>query len=85
MVEDIISLLRTEKFVGVFDSIAEPESFEAIAKIVNTLGANVKISSVLPYDKPTETFAPKYGKFLNIHCLFLFLDFLLHYSLAAHS
>ncbi|PCG89283.1 Polyketide synthase, enoylreductase [Penicillium occitanis (nom. inval.)] len=60
VVEDIIGVLRTAKFVGVFDSIAEPESFEAIAKLVNTLGANIKISSVLPYDKPTETFAPKY-------------------------
>ncbi|KUL83203.1 hypothetical protein ZTR_10004 [Talaromyces verruculosus] len=60
VVGDIANMLRNVRFVGVFDSIAETQSFEAITKIVNTLGTKVKIASVLPYDKSTETFAPKY-------------------------
>lgn len=84
VVEDIVSILRTTKFVGVFDSIGEPRSFEAIAKIVNTLGGHVKVSSVLPYDKPTETFAPVYGKCLNIHFIFHSADQLYLLSLTAH-
>jgi NADPH:quinone reductase-like Zn-dependent oxidoreductase len=60
VVQDIATALRGTKFVGIYDSIAEEKSFAALADLVETLNISIPVASVLPYDKPTATFAPKY-------------------------
>jgi NADPH:quinone reductase-like Zn-dependent oxidoreductase len=63
VVKDIVTALEDTEFLGVYDAISEDSSFKAISTILDELNATVKVASVLPYDKPTERFAPKYGKF----------------------
>lgn len=62
VVEEVVNTLRGTDFVGVYDAISEEASFEAVSKIIDALNVTVKIASVNPYDKPTERFAPKFGK-----------------------
>ncbi|KAJ6134025.1 chaperonin 10-like protein [Penicillium sp. IBT 18751x] len=62
-VQDIVNALANAKFVGVYDAISEDASFKAVSAILDGLNMTVNVTSVLPYDKPTERFAPKYGKF----------------------
>ncbi|KFY98085.1 hypothetical protein V500_01802 [Pseudogymnoascus sp. VKM F-4518 (FW-2643)] len=59
-IEDLVKALRGTDFVGVYDAISEDSSIEAIRKIIENLDVTVKIASVLPYDKPTERFAPRF-------------------------
>ncbi|TEY63393.1 hypothetical protein BOTCAL_0155g00150 [Botryotinia calthae] len=40
--------------------ISEIRSFETVHKILESLNVFPKVASVLPYDKPTEKFSPKY-------------------------
>lgn len=47
-VERAASLVRSTKFAGVFDSIAEPASFKPIKELVSRLGGPVKIAATLP-------------------------------------
>lgn len=65
VVQDIATVLEGRKFVGIYDSIAEEKSFAALASIVERLKTPVPVASVLPYDKSTKTFAPKYGEILS--------------------
>ncbi|KAJ6079669.1 chaperonin 10-like protein [Penicillium canescens] len=60
VVKDIANALGNTEFVGVYDAISEDSSFKAISMILDELNTTVKVASVLPYDKPTERFAPKY-------------------------
>ncbi|KAL4894845.1 chaperonin 10-like protein [Aspergillus ambiguus] len=60
VVEDIANALTNTEFVGVYDAISEEPSFKAISAILDRLETAVKVISVLPYDKPTEHFAPKF-------------------------
>ncbi|KAJ5768162.1 hypothetical protein N7533_000745 [Penicillium manginii] len=60
VVQDIVNALANTKFVGVYDAISEDVSFKAISTILDGLNVTVNVASVLPYDKPTERFAPKY-------------------------
>jgi NADPH:quinone reductase-like Zn-dependent oxidoreductase len=69
VVQDIATALEGTRFVGVYDSIAEEKSFAALAALVERLKTSIPVASVLPYDKPAETFAPKYGKILFIGML----------------
>ncbi|KAL5321972.1 hypothetical protein ACEPPN_009937 [Leptodophora sp. 'Broadleaf-Isolate-01'] len=60
VVDEVASALRGTKFVGVYEAISEEKSFEAVREILLALDVTVKIASVMPYDKPTERFAPQY-------------------------
>ncbi|OQE37869.1 hypothetical protein PENCOP_c009G01289 [Penicillium coprophilum] len=60
VVKDIATALEGTDFVGIYDSIAEERSFTALAALVSMLKISIPVASVLPYDKPTEAFAPKY-------------------------
>lgn len=62
VVEEIIHALGNAKLAGVYDAISEGSSFKAIAAILDGLNTTVNVACVLPYGKPTERFAPKYGK-----------------------
>lgn len=72
VVQDMVNALANTNFVGLYDAISEDASFKAISAILDGLNTTVNVASVLPYDKPTARFAPKYGKFygnsiLNLH------------------
>lgn len=69
VVEDIVNALGNAKLAGVYDAISEGASFKAVAAILDGLNATVNVACVLPYDQPTERFAPKYGKPVQIPCL----------------
>ncbi|KAE8373894.1 GroES-like protein [Aspergillus bertholletiae] len=58
VVEDVASALASTDFVGVFDAISEPPSFEMVRAILDQMKADVRTISVQPYDKSTERFAP---------------------------
>ncbi|KAH8688997.1 zinc-binding oxidoreductase CipB [Talaromyces proteolyticus] len=58
VVKDIAAALANTEFVGVFDAISEPSSFEMVRAILDQLKAGVKTVCVQPYNKPTEQFAP---------------------------
>ncbi|KAE8154105.1 GroES-like protein [Aspergillus avenaceus] len=58
VVGDAVSALADTDFVGVFDAISEPSSFEAVRVILDQLKADVRAICALPYNKPTERFAP---------------------------
>ncbi|KAE8334260.1 hypothetical protein BDV24DRAFT_170375 [Aspergillus arachidicola] len=60
IIEEIIHTLGNAKLAGVYDAISERASFEAIAAILDGLNTTVNVACVLPYDKPTKRFAPKY-------------------------
>ncbi|KAJ5201033.1 hypothetical protein N7449_005836 [Penicillium cf. viridicatum] len=60
VVQDIATALEGTKLVGIYDSIGEEKSFAALAALVERLKISIPVASVLPCDKPTETFAPKY-------------------------
>lgn len=62
-IEDLVKALRGTDFVGVYDAIGEDSSIEAIRKIIENLDVTVKIASVLPCNKPTERFAPRFSEF----------------------
>ncbi|KAL5337980.1 GroES-like protein [Aspergillus crustosus] len=57
-VRDVVDALANTDFVGVFDAISEPASFEMVRAILEQLNADVKTICVLPYDKPIAQFAP---------------------------
>lgn len=80
VVQDIVNALANTKFVGVYDAISEDVSFKAISTILDGLNVTVNVASVLPYDKPTERFAPKYGRFY-INSIFIFISELMRSSL----
>ncbi|GLA37473.1 hypothetical protein AnigIFM63309_004412 [Aspergillus niger] len=58
IVEDVASALSNTDFIGVYDAISEPASFEMVRAVLDRLKADVKTICVSPYDKPTERFAP---------------------------
>ncbi|KAF7918230.1 uncharacterized protein EAE98_009842 [Botrytis deweyae] len=60
VVEEVANALRGSQIAGVFDAISETRSFETVQKILESLDVFPKVASVLPYDKPTEKFSPKY-------------------------
>ncbi|KAJ5127791.1 chaperonin 10-like protein [Penicillium atrosanguineum] len=60
VVQDTVKALASTNFAGVYDAISEDTSFKAISAILDGLNMTVNVASVLPYDKPTERFAPKY-------------------------
>lgn len=62
VVADVASALANTDFVGVFDAISEPPTFEMVCAILDQLKADVRTISVMPYDKPTKTFAPIFSK-----------------------
>ncbi|CAG7951286.1 unnamed protein product [Penicillium salamii] len=65
VVQDIANAIEGSEFVGIYDAISEDNSFAPLAALVEKLNISVPVASVLPYDKPTETFAPKFGKILS--------------------
>lgn len=65
VVEDITTALGNTELAGVYDAIAETRSFEAVIAIVKRLKTSVPITSSLPYDSPTESFAPKFGEWFS--------------------
>ncbi|TGO44697.1 hypothetical protein BCON_0473g00040 [Botryotinia convoluta] len=60
VVEEAVNALRGSQIAGVFDAISETRSFETVHKILESLNVFPKVASVLPYDKPTEKYSPKY-------------------------
>ncbi|CAG7953846.1 unnamed protein product [Penicillium salamii] len=60
VVQDIANAIEGSEFVGIYDAISEENSFAPLAALVEKLNISVPVASVLPYDKPTETFAPKF-------------------------
>ncbi|THV46183.1 hypothetical protein BGAL_0408g00050 [Botrytis galanthina] len=60
VVEEVANALRGSQIAGVFDAISETRSFETVLKVLESLNVFPKVASVLPYDKPTEKFSPKY-------------------------
>ncbi|KAJ6125614.1 chaperonin 10-like protein [Penicillium samsonianum] len=60
IVEDVVNALANTNFVGVYDAISEDVSFSAISAILDELNTTVKVASVMPCNKSTERFAPKY-------------------------
>lgn len=72
VVEDVARKLANTDFVGVFDAISEPPTFEMVQAILDLLKADVRTVSALPYDKPTERFAPIFSKVPCDNVLFLF-------------
>ncbi|PIG69558.1 hypothetical protein AARAC_002743 [Aspergillus arachidicola] len=60
VVDDIARAIEDTDFVGAYDAIAGSGSFEAVAAIMGKLNKFAPVASVLPYDKPTEQFAPKF-------------------------
>ncbi|TGO68494.1 hypothetical protein BOTNAR_0024g00460 [Botryotinia narcissicola] len=60
VVEEVANTIRGSQFAGVFDAISETRSFETVLKVLENLDVFPKVASVLPYDKPTEKFSPKY-------------------------
>ncbi|KAM0128318.1 hypothetical protein ACHAP3_008370 [Botrytis cinerea] len=60
VVEEVVNALRGSQIAGIFDAISEIKSFETVHKILESLNVFPKVASVLPYDKPTEKFSPKY-------------------------
>ncbi|TGO40522.1 hypothetical protein BHYA_0036g00550 [Botrytis hyacinthi] len=60
VVEEVANALHGSQFAGVFDAISETRSFETVLKVLENLNVFPKVASVLPYDKPTEKFSPKY-------------------------
>lgn len=66
IVEDMVKALASSNLIGVFDAISEDASFNAISAILDGLKTTVNVASVLPYDKPTNRFAPKYGMFCDL-------------------
>ncbi|KAF7952992.1 hypothetical protein EAE96_006214 [Botrytis aclada] len=60
VVEEVVDALRGSEIAGVFDAISETRSFETVRQILESLNVFPKVASVLPYDKPTEKFSPKY-------------------------
>ncbi|KAF7883353.1 uncharacterized protein EAF02_005273 [Botrytis sinoallii] len=60
VVDEVANALRGSQIAGVFDAISETRSFETVQKILESLDVFPKVASVLPYDKPTENFSPKY-------------------------
>ncbi|KAB8266454.1 hypothetical protein BDV30DRAFT_245219 [Aspergillus minisclerotigenes] len=60
VVDDIATAIEDAVFVGAYDAIAGSGSFEAVAAIMAKINKFAPVASVLPYDKPTEQFAPKF-------------------------
>ncbi|KAH6962805.1 chaperonin 10-like protein [Fusarium avenaceum] len=60
VVEDIATALEKTDFIGVYDAIGEDPSFDAVSAILDRLDKKVPVASVLPSNKSTERFDPKY-------------------------
>ncbi|OJJ72134.1 hypothetical protein ASPBRDRAFT_43529 [Aspergillus brasiliensis CBS 101740] len=58
VVEDVANALANTEFVGVYDAISEPASFDTVRAVLDQLNADVKTICVSPYGQPTERFAP---------------------------
>lgn len=62
VVGDIVNALTTTEFIGVYDAVSEPASLELVRAVLDQLKSDVKTICVIPYDKPTERFAPIFSK-----------------------
>ncbi|KAL5001306.1 chaperonin 10-like protein [Aspergillus recurvatus] len=60
VVADIVKAIANTEFVGVYDAIGEEVSFAPISALADLLKRPVNIASVLPCEKQTPLFAPKY-------------------------
>ncbi|PCG89282.1 Alcohol dehydrogenase superfamily, zinc-type [Penicillium occitanis (nom. inval.)] len=60
LVENLVNELKKRELVGIFDAIAEEESFIPIKTTIEHLQKTVRVVSVLPYNHPTERFNPKF-------------------------
>ncbi|OKP02009.1 Zinc-binding alcohol dehydrogenase domain-containing protein cipB, partial [Penicillium subrubescens] len=60
VVEDISNNLKNSNSIAIYDAIGEERSFEPLRAIVKYLHGPVKIASVLPCNKPSENFNPKF-------------------------
>ncbi|GLA61394.1 hypothetical protein AtubIFM55763_006045 [Aspergillus tubingensis] len=58
VVDDVANALTNTEFIGVYDAVSEPTSLELVRAVLDQLKADVKTICVIPYDKPTERFAP---------------------------
>ncbi|OJZ86892.1 hypothetical protein ASPFODRAFT_134061 [Aspergillus luchuensis CBS 106.47] len=58
VVDDVVNVLTNTELIGVYDAISEPTSLEMVRAVLDQLKADVKTICVIPYDKPTESFAP---------------------------
>lgn len=62
VVDDVVNALTNTEFIGVYDAISEPTSLEMVRAVLDQLNADVKTICVIPYDNPTERFAPIFSK-----------------------
>ncbi|KAF7588975.1 hypothetical protein BBP40_004942 [Aspergillus hancockii] len=58
VVEDIVRELEGRDFAGVYDAISEEASYKPIAAIIERLGRQTKIATVLPWNNPPEGLVP---------------------------
>ncbi|PYH32172.1 zinc-binding alcohol dehydrogenase family protein [Aspergillus neoniger CBS 115656] len=58
VVDDVVNALTNTEFIGVYDAVSEPASLEMVRAVLDQLKADVRTICVIPYDKPTERFAP---------------------------
>lgn len=63
LVDDLVKEFDQCELIGVFDAIAEGQSFTPIRKVIEHLHETVSVVSVLPYDHPTEKFKPKFSTY----------------------
>lgn len=66
IIKYISHALRDLNFTEVYDVITEEPSFAAISEIFDTLDTKMPVTSVLPYNRPTERFIPQYGMYKNL-------------------
>ena len=76
MVDDIAKALEGTEFIGTYDAISEPASFSAVAAVMDKSKKSAPVASALPYDSPTEQFAPKFGKMKILWHLIIYLIFI---------
>ncbi|KAL2849287.1 chaperonin 10-like protein [Aspergillus pseudodeflectus] len=60
VVEEIAKAITNTEFVGVYDAISEEMSFTPISALADLLNRPIEVASVLPCEKQTPLFAPKY-------------------------
>jgi hypothetical protein len=69
VIEDVVQKFEGMQFGGVYDSISERSSLDAIAAILTNIEVKVPVSTVLPAKRDIKTFKDVFRSFPFFTCL----------------